>query len=262
MTLPIQRPVAVPDFPVQFQEEERKFGVFYDDDYDYMQHLKQKEDLYKDFTDMDEFLSIKKKSDKGEGGEPEEKSRQNNIQLPSSVFASNVEEDVGVLNRAAPRSGPLLDWDPEIVETLDDDYKHERVFTLQDEGERDSEDGFDDEFLAKAMGEGEISEGDDDGDIDDEDCDEKDFDSDFGGAGDEEEDMFAGEEVRSKFTEYSMSSSVVPRSENLRTLDDKFDKFFDEYLEDNIGGLDCDEIEVRLNHLGCLRVVSSLLCFL
>ena len=225
--------------------------MFFDDEYDYMQHLKEKEDLHKDFTDMEEFLSIKKRSDRGEGGdlnEDGEGSRQNNIQLPSSVFASNMEEDVGVLNRAAPRSGPLLDWDPDIVETLDDDFKHERVFTLQDEGGQDSGDEFDDDFLAKAMGEvGECDDGDGEGDA--EDCDEKDFDSDFGGARDEE-DMFAGEEVRSKFTEYSMSSSVVPRSENLRTLDDKFDKFFDEYLEDNIGGLDCDEIEVRLNHLG------------
>ena len=120
------------------QEEERKFGVFFDDDYDYMQHLREKEDLYKDFTDMDEFLSIRKRSDKVntlktvlEGGESSEDQegggRKNNIQLPSSVFASSMEEDVGVLNRAAPRSGPLLDWDPDIVETLDDDYKHERV---------------------------------------------------------------------------------------------------------------------------------------
>ena len=224
--------------PLRLQEEERKFGVFFDDDYDYMQHLKEKEDHYKDFTDMDEFLSIKERSDKAESGDLNEEGeggRLNNIQLPSSVFASNVEDDVGVLNRAAPRSGPLLDWDPDIVETLDDDYKHERVFTLQDEGEQDSGDEIDDDFLAKAMGGV--------GEEDDEDCDEQDFDSDFGGAGDEE-DMFAGEEVRSKFTEYSMSSSVVPRSENLRTLDDKFDKFFDEYLEENIGGLDYDEIEV------------------
>ena len=241
------------------QEEERKFGVFFDDDYDYMQHLKEKEDLYKDFTDMDEFLSIRKRSDKVntlktvlEGGESSEDreggGRQNNIQLPSSVFASSMEEDVGVLNRAAPRSGPLLDWDPDIVETLDDDYKHERVFTLRDEGEEgESGDEFDDDFLARAMGDVGSGEDDEVEEDEDEDCDERDFDSDFGGGPGYEEDPFAGEEVRSKFTEYSMSSSVVPRSENMRTLDDKFEKFFDEYLEENIGGLDYDEIEVGLS---------------
>ena len=37
------------------------------------------------------------------------------------------EEDVGLLNKAAPRSGPRLDWDPDIVETLDDDYECEVI---------------------------------------------------------------------------------------------------------------------------------------
>ena len=210
-----------------------------------MQHLKEKEDLYKDFTDMDEFLSIRRKAERVEEGDlgegSRDKSATNNLQLPSSVFASNVEEDVGVLNRAAPRSGPLLDWDPDIVETLDDDYQHEKVLTLQDE-EDEGESELDDDFMAKAM-EG-VGDGDDDDE--DEDCDEKDFDSDFDGDF-EDNDMFAGEEVRSKFTMYSMSSSVVPRSENLRTLDDKFDKFYEEYNEENIGGLDYDEIGVSKN---------------
>ena len=213
-----------------------------------MQHLKDKEDLYKDFTDMDEFLSIRRKADRVEEGDLGEGSRDkaatSNLRLPSSVFASNVEEDVGVLNRAAPRSGPLLDWDPDIVETLDDDYEHEKVHTLQDE-EDEGESELDDDFMAKAM-DGVCDGDDDDDDDDEEDCDEKDFNSDFDGDF-EDNDIFAGEEVRSKFTEYSMSSSVVPRSENLRTLDDKFDKFFEEYLEENIGGLDYDEIGVSKN---------------
>lgn len=32
---------------------------------------------------------------------------QNKLNLPSSVFASTVEEDVGLLNKAAPQSGNL-----------------------------------------------------------------------------------------------------------------------------------------------------------
>ena len=139
-----------------------------------------------------------------------------------------------------------------------------QVFTLRDEGEEgESGDEFDDDFLARAMGD--VGSG-EDGEEDDEDCDDRDFDSDFGGGAGYEEDPFAGEEVRSKFTEYSMSSSVVPRSENLRTLDDKFEKFFDEYLEENIGGLDYDEIEVGLSllsfdlsiYLSTLIVIFSL----
>ena len=47
------------------------------------------------------------------------------IRLPSSVLASTFEEDVGLLNRAAPRAGPLVTDDEdlrEILETLDDDF--------------------------------------------------------------------------------------------------------------------------------------------
>ena len=41
---------------------------------------------------------------------------------------------MGLLNRAAPRSGPRIDWDPDIVETLDDDFQsHDLVFNLKDE---------------------------------------------------------------------------------------------------------------------------------
>ena len=76
------------------QEEERKFGVFFDDDYDYMQHLREKEDLYKDFTDMDEFLSIRKRSDKVntlktvlEGGESSEDREGGGRQTTSSCPA-------------------------------------------------------------------------------------------------------------------------------------------------------------------------------
>lgn len=45
-----------------------------------------------------------------------------NLQLPSSVFASEFEEDEGMLRKAAPRSGPRPDLDPDIVAALDDDF--------------------------------------------------------------------------------------------------------------------------------------------
>ena len=43
------------DFRVQ-KEEEREFGVFYDDEYDYMQHLKDREKPEYDWSEMDKFL--------------------------------------------------------------------------------------------------------------------------------------------------------------------------------------------------------------
>jgi hypothetical protein len=52
--------------------------------------------------------------------------------LPLSVFASKTEEDIGLLNKAAPRPGPRIDWDPDIVETLDDQFtNHDVVYTLE-----------------------------------------------------------------------------------------------------------------------------------
>ena len=37
------------------KEEERKFGVFFDDDYNYMQHLKDRE-VDRDWSELDRFL--------------------------------------------------------------------------------------------------------------------------------------------------------------------------------------------------------------
>lgn len=78
-------------------------------------------------------------------------------------------------------------------------------------------------------------------------------DDDFDVSGDEEDEMndrlgplrqsrFDGEETKSRFTEYSMSSSVIRRNEQLSLLDDRFEKFFENYDEPEIGALDCEEI--------------------
>lgn len=42
---------------------------------------------------------------------------------------------------------------------------------------------------------------------------------DFGG-----DDMFADEETKSRFTQYSMTSSVIRRNDGLTLLDDRFEK--------------------------------------
>lgn len=76
---------------------------------------------------------------------------------------------------------------------------------------------------------------DDDDDDDDEweDTDEEgDFDSEGGFSGDEHmeggghdrEFLFMNEETRSRFTEYSLTSSVMRRNEQLTLLDDRFEK--------------------------------------
>lgn len=74
--------------------------------------------------------------------------------------------------------------------------------------------------------------------------------SDFmGGRSDDEFDEvpelqpFDEEETKTKFTNYSMSSSVIRRNEGLATLDDKFEKFMDHYDDLDEGALDGEDIE-------------------
>ena len=52
---------------------------------------------------------------------------------------------------------------------------------------------------------------------------------------------FSEEETKSKFTSYSMSSSVIRRNEQLTQLDDQFEKFMDQYDEDEVGALEMDD---------------------
>ena len=67
----------------------------------------------------------------------------------------------------------MLDWDPDIVETLDDEFKHETVYTLQDE---DMEGDENDEFgLDAILNQAKLERDDEDKDDSD---DYSDFDSD------------------------------------------------------------------------------------
>ncbi|XP_011707008.1 PREDICTED: protein LTV1 homolog, partial [Wasmannia auropunctata] len=201
------------------KEEQQKYGIYFDDDYDYLQHLRDVNTLSVEW----ERVENTNKS-KGDEGTPK-------INLPSSVFASNVEEKVGMLNKAAPVSGPRLDLDPDVVAAMDDDFNfgdpenelEDNFIELANAGNSDSEDS-DREY------EYELNEPENE-------CDESDVSSDgHMDLSDEEADevcslngpqyTFKDEETKSKFTEYSMSSSVMRRNEQLTLLDDKFEKVY------------------------------------
>lgn len=64
------------------------------------------------------------------------------LNLPSSVFASEYEEDEGLLRKAAPHSGPRPDLEPEIVAALDDDFDFDNPANQ-----------LEDDFMKLAMGE-------------------------------------------------------------------------------------------------------------
>uniref|UniRef100_A0A3B5QJ54 Protein LTV1 homolog n=1 Tax=Xiphophorus maculatus TaxID=8083 RepID=A0A3B5QJ54_XIPMA len=199
------------------REEQRDFGVFFDDDYNYLQHLKEA-------SGPSELVAAGPSHfNRGEA----------TIHLPSSVFASEFEEDVGLLNKAAPVSGPRLDMDPDIVAALDEDFDYD-----------DPDNMLEDDFILKA------NRSDDDDEWEDTD-EEGDFDSDGGFSGDEHleggghdgEFLFMNEETKSRFTEYSLTSSVMRRNEQLSLLDDRFEKFYQQFDDDEIGALDNAELE-------------------
>ncbi|KAM5163091.1 protein LTV1 homolog [Mantella aurantiaca] len=230
--------------------EQRNYGVFFDDDYNYLQHLKEAgpAELVPSDTGGPQSRIIVT-----DDGKVDVKPIQPpTINLPSSVFASEFEEDVGLLNKAAPVRGLCLDLDPDVVAALDDDFDFS-----------DPENQLEDDFILKATDLcSEVKRNDDDGDDDEwedvddegEDADESqddDFDSDGPLSDDEsrgedgpmKEFLFMQEETKSRFSQYSMSSSVMRRNDQLSLLDERFEKFFEQFDEDEIGALDNTELE-------------------
>uniref|UniRef100_A0A673GEM4 Protein LTV1 homolog n=1 Tax=Sinocyclocheilus rhinocerous TaxID=307959 RepID=A0A673GEM4_9TELE len=218
------------------KEEQRNFGVFFDDDYNYLQHLREA-------PQPAELVSAPRLRRDARPKPAEDEEDANvptaSIKLPSSVFASEFEEEVGLLNKAAPVSGPRLDMDPDIVAALDEDFDFD-----------DPENMLEDDFIIKAN---DVMGGDDDDDEwedtdeDDDEDEEQDCDSEGGLSEDEEggrrEFMFADCETKSRFTEYSLTSSVMRRNEQLTLLDDRFEKFYEQFDDDEIGALDNAELE-------------------
>jgi len=215
------------------KEEERKYGLFFEDEYNYMQHLKDRNLVEHDWSEADRFI-VNAESRKLA---PETKSK---LVLPSTVFATEgQEEDVGLLNKAAKSTGLDLSLDPDIVAAMDEDFDFE-----------DPDNALEDDFIMKAM----MGPGEDEGEYDDSDDDDgagSDMDSDFGGGRSEDEDdddvpslkSWTGEETGTKFTNYSMSSSCIRRNDQLSLLDDKFDRFMDQYGEMEEGALEGEDIE-------------------
>ncbi|XP_062400207.1 protein LTV1 homolog [Sardina pilchardus] len=243
------------------RDEQREFGVFFDDDYNYLQHLREvapATELVASSLPQRKPVAphVREEDDDGEADGSDEEEEVDvqvipaaSINLPSSVFASEFEEKVGLLNKAAPISGPRLDMDPDIVAALDDDFDYD-----------DPENMLDDDFIVKAntaSGGGAKDDDDDeweDTDDEDESGEEEEGDCDSMGGrsydGDEEgrqEFLFMKEETRSRFTEYSLTSSVMRRNEQLTLLDDRFEKFFEQFDDDEIGALDNAELEGFIN---------------
>lgn len=161
-----------PEERAKRKKEEQKYGIFFDDEYDYLQHLRDREDPSAVYWEYIPPANLKNKDEndenitsaatalvnvKKEGGEK--------LILPSSVFASEFEEEEGLLRKAAPHSGPRPDLNPDIVAALDDDFNFD-----------DPELQLEDNFMEMAMG---VANGGDDGDDDENEY--SDVDSNFDG---------------------------------------------------------------------------------
>uniref|UniRef100_A0A8C5L7X2 Protein LTV1 homolog n=1 Tax=Jaculus jaculus TaxID=51337 RepID=A0A8C5L7X2_JACJA len=228
--------------------EQRKYGVFFDDNYDYLQHLKEP-------SGPSELIPASTASLLDRVDEKEETLiSHTGFKLPSSVFASEFEEDVGLLNKAV--SGPQLDFDPDIVAVLDYDFDFddpdnllEDDFILQASKPAGGEEGMDilesasedsgEMWMMRAEGvkatdlPGPLSDGDD---------------TSAPGTAQQaiQKHLFWEEETKSRFTEYSLMSSVMRRNE-------QFEKFYEQYDDVEIGALDNAKlggsIQVDSNHL-------------
>eukprot|EP00128_Syssomonas_multiformis_P007793 Colp12_sorted_trinity150504_noHs@17235 len=204
------------------------YGIGFEDDYDYMQHLREPGQPGAVWLPAADIRIGKKKT-----------------VLPSEAFASEYEEEVGLLNRAAPESGPRLDWDPDVVALLDTEEAPEQEWEL------------DDDFISKAMGEGGAEDDEEEygaststrvyseqrgGGDDEEDYGSEDDDVSTVGGGSQGS-QHSLEETRSRFTEYSMTSSVMRRNQGLQLIDDRFERMMEEYDDDEIGELTEEDIE-------------------
>uniref|UniRef100_A0A182MYD7 Protein LTV1 homolog n=1 Tax=Anopheles dirus TaxID=7168 RepID=A0A182MYD7_9DIPT len=217
------------------KKEQAKFGIFFDDDYDYLQHLREPG------RNEVAWQPVPSKSSTNVTEKPDSQDEVR-IKLPSSVFASEFEEKEGIMKKAAEVTpGPRPDWDPDVVAALDEDFDFDNP-----------DNALEDNFMQLAMQPGEGNVDEEYFDEEDEEGLEHEFDSDEmddGDYSDEERDGlgplddFGREETKSRFTEYSMSSSVIRRNEQLTLLDDRFEKFFEQYDDPEVGALDCEEIE-------------------
>lgn len=197
------------------REELQKYGIYFDDNYDYLKHLKDVNSVAEGETILEQVrISNAPNSEKTDM-----------LQLPSSVFQSAVEEKEGLLNKI-PVKGPKVDWDPDIVAALDDCNSNI------------SDDELEEDFVTLANGiegESEIME-------DRESCEEyEDAHSDeaeFDGDSVSEDEG----ETKSRVTFYSMLSTNSTRSKHLQLLDEKFEKVLEQYRDEEIGALDMEEI--------------------
>ena len=228
------------DTKLSQREQQIKYGVYFDDDYNYLQHIKpaRKQDV----VWIESATTARKKRRRTGAAPPEEEeaagasagsSAGPSLQLPSSVFASHVEEEVGLLNKAAPNYGPPAPIESELADVMDDDYTP------------GSDDELEDNFFELAGGLATDSEGEEEIEVevsdDDEFVDSDQFDE------DEAYDALNRPQAKSVFTEYSTTSQGVLSTVAMEALNERFENFMGQYEDLEVGGLETEEIAGALD---------------
>jgi len=219
------------------ESDREKYGIYYDDDYDYLQHLRDCNEATSADTVDRTVIRVPKK------GKPN---------FPSTLFETEgFKLKEGLLNQAAPVHGPRPDLDPDIIRALDGEF---------DDADGDLEDDFlnlaneglpyeDPDMPARQevvprrrkFSDENESASEKEGSDNDEDIDSM---GDFGGDEDSQWD-----DKKTRFTNYTMCSAVIKREGPLKLLDDRFETFFEAYDEDQLGELDLEEEETLVGFL-------------
>ncbi|KAI8989284.1 Low temperature viability protein-domain-containing protein [Pilobolus umbonatus] len=231
------------------------YGVYYDDsEYDYTQHLRPIGATDAVFLEAPTVKKEKKVNIEEmfqDKSDYREKKNMNMFEIPSEVLPSSVEMSVGVMNQGTNMDQGLQpDMDPRLREVME---------ALEDEEYID--DKLDDDFFEALNAEGEPYDPEEDEyeDYSDEEYEEY---EEYEVSGEEEGDHKAGgeenydweaafkkfklnqqrnqsnrdsddeDDMRSRGTGFSMSSSTMHRNSQLRLLDDRFEKIEEEYAEE------------------------------
>ncbi|XP_044753243.1 protein LTV1 homolog [Coccinella septempunctata] len=218
---PIQKKKETPEEREKRIEEQHKYGIYYNDDTNYLEFLKERSD------NRVEWPSYVDK---------EIEDRQRRFALPSEVFASAKEKRVGMLNEA----GPQLDLDPEIVAALDDDFNFD-----------DPDNQLEDNFIELANG---VASDDEQMDVYDEDeCTDSSATESGSEYVDDESDCFSvSESCSNEETKTNISSCTIPfknfEQEKLTKEMDKMLKQIEEisrYRDEHDGPQGCTQEETE-----------------
>lgn len=164
------------------------------------------------------------------GGLDVDKVREKLPDFDPSLFASKHEEKVGMLERAFRADG--ITFDSDILQAMSKDFDYQ-----------DPNNVLDDNFMEQAGG---LIE--DEGELLDDLFDDVPQVIRFNNNKDEDDDEVMDdrdEDDRKTFTNYSMTSSVMRRSQGLQQIDEHFERLFEEkYANDTeIGALDLNEVK-------------------